>query len=119
MAAPQASAATVSGVSVEPGLGFGSSTSYGTGCSYTLTVNAEPGTRLRFHDIWSNHESSRNTSPDYATAGADGKASVIWKPSGPGEHTLVAYNQDAQEDRAQTSVTVGTGTNLGSICLVQ
>ncbi|MBF6236866.1 hypothetical protein IU474_07210 [Nocardia otitidiscaviarum] len=117
--APQANAASVSGISVEPGLSFGSSAAYGTGCSYTLTVHAEPGTQLRFRDIWPDHESWRNTSPDYATAGTDGKASVTWTPSGTGEHTLVAYNQNAPENRAQTSATVGTGTRLGPICLVR
>ncbi|MFI6866035.1 hypothetical protein [Nocardia sp. NPDC050406] len=108
LTAPSAPAA-ITDFTVAPGLG--SSTSYGTGCSYTATATATPGDYVSFYD-------SQNGSfdpPGAIQVPSSGKVTAQWTPASTGVHNLHAVQIGGQRD---LQVTVGTGVKLGPICLV-
>ncbi|MEV0248320.1 hypothetical protein AB0H76_17115 [Nocardia sp. NPDC050712] len=110
MTAPSAPA-WVTGISVAPGLSFGTSTTYGTSCPYTVTANATWGDYVYFYDY--NGGVFSPTGPLWV--GASGSVTAQWTPYVRGSHTLVAWGQHNQQT---TTVTVGSGTNVGFGCVV-
>ncbi|MEV6280043.1 hypothetical protein [Nocardia sp. NPDC051832] len=103
--------ALVSSINVSQGLSFGSSTVYGTGCSYTVTATASNGEAVLFWDF----NGGVFDPPGVIWVGSSGTAVAQWTPLTKGTHTLIAWG--AFNDR-QTQITVGTGFKLGNVCLV-
>ncbi|WP_069160867.1 hypothetical protein [Nocardia altamirensis] len=106
-----AAPATVNAIGVAPGLSFGSSTQYGTGCTYIATVTATPGDVVAFVDLTGAFDPV-----GWITVPASGTITAKWTPLLPGNHTLYAVRNSGEF--VQTSATVGTGLNLGFVCLV-
>ncbi|MFI9400789.1 hypothetical protein [Nocardia sp. NPDC052316] len=108
-AAPGAGA-TVTRVGLAPGLSFGSSTNYGTGCKYqaraAVTDAVQP---VVFYD---------NGIPFAVTRPSGGTALVDWVPATAGLHTISAVQ--APDDRiiAGVDMRVGTGMHVGNGCVV-
>ncbi|MFI9403637.1 hypothetical protein [Nocardia sp. NPDC052316] len=117
LAAPTAGAA-VTRIDIAPGLSFGSSGSYGTGCSYTVTATARPGVAVVFLDEVDGFRTTDTLKPVGPVADASGKASTTWTPAKKGEHKIWAAEYIAGETYFLTSVTVGTGLNAGPACVV-
>ncbi|QIS12075.1 hypothetical protein [Nocardia arthritidis] len=108
--APAAPAAVTS-ITITPGMSFGSSSQYGTGCSYTATANATPGDVIGFFDPTGSFDPS-----GWVTVSDSGSVTATWRPAVPGNHTLYAVRSTGEY--VQTSVAVGTGINLGPACVV-
>lgn len=108
-AAPEA-AATATQMRVLGDINFGSSTTYGTGCTYTVQVlvtNAvEPVTLLD------------NGIPIAVRVPDSGNALFTWIPAVPGPHRLEAVQAPDREPTVAGDVRVGTGTHLGYACVV-
>lgn len=117
LAAPTATAA-VTRIDVAPGLSFGSSGSYGTGCSYTVTATARPGVAVVFLDEVDGNRTDTTFKPVGPVADASGKASTTWTPVKKGEHKIWAAEYVQGETYFLTSVTVGTGISAGPACVV-
>ncbi|PXX60316.1 hypothetical protein DFR70_110156 [Nocardia tenerifensis] len=117
LAAPTAGAA-VTRIDVSPGLSFGSSNSFGTGCSYTVTATARPGIAVVFLDEVDGLRTTDTLKPVGPVADANGKASTTWTPAKKGEHKLWAAEYISGETYFLTTVTVGTGVNAGPACVV-
>ncbi|WP_156910451.1 hypothetical protein [Nocardia mangyaensis] len=103
--APQASAEIGARVVIEGG---GLSNGFGTGCAYTVAATANSGAGMDFYDngVWF-AATEGSSSPKTHTA--------RWVPATPGTHTLlITQNGDAKT----IVLTVGTGINAGSSCLV-
>ncbi|MEU0539797.1 hypothetical protein ABZ319_07990 [Nocardia sp. NPDC005978] len=112
LTAPGASA-QVWRVDVSAGTSIGLGTSqYGAGCSYTVTVQGRPGDAAWFYDI----EGYGTFSPQTVVIGTDGRASTSWTPQAAGWHRI--YADSYYGSAATGSITVGTGINLGSACVV-
>ncbi|KZM73527.1 hypothetical protein AWN90_33455 [Nocardia terpenica] len=117
-AAPDA-VADVTAVEVAPGMSFGSSGVYGTGCSYTITATAKPGTSVLFIDEVGGVRTQETLRPPGAPTGDTGKAQTVWTPDRAGVHTIWAGEYPTPGAAIVTSeVNVGTGINLGPACLV-
>ncbi|MEV6769554.1 hypothetical protein AB0N05_13095 [Nocardia sp. NPDC051030] len=100
-------------VSVASGssIGLGSS-QYGSGCSYTVTVEGRSGDTAWFYDTGA----YGTFSPQSVTIGSNGQATTSWTPQASGWHRIYA---DSYYGAAATdSFQVGTGINLGSACVV-
>ncbi|MEV0354440.1 hypothetical protein AB0H71_00075 [Nocardia sp. NPDC050697] len=108
-AAPEA-AATATQMRVLGDINFGSSTTYGTGCTYTVQVlvtNAlEPVTLLD------------NGIPIAVRVPDSGNALFTWIPAVPGPHRLEAVQAPDREPTVAGEVRVGTGVHLGYACVV-
>ncbi|MFC3964845.1 hypothetical protein [Nocardia jiangsuensis] len=107
--APEA-AATATQMRVLGDINFGSSTTYGTGCTYTVQVlvtNAvEPVTLLD------------NGIPIAVRVPDSGNALFTWIPAVPGPHRLEAVQAPDREPTVAGDVRVGIGTHLGYACVV-
>ncbi|MEV6274322.1 hypothetical protein [Nocardia sp. NPDC051832] len=105
LAAPQASAEIGTSVIIAGG---GLSNGYGTGCTYNVVANSNSTARIDVTDngVWIG-ASEGSPSPKTHT--------IKWTPATPGTHTLlVTQGQDSKT----IVLTVGTGINGGSSCLV-
>ncbi|MBL1077118.1 hypothetical protein JK358_22220 [Nocardia sp. 2] len=112
LAAPNASA-FVWRVDVSPGLAVGLGTSqYGSGCSYTVTVQGWSGDHAWLYDTGG----FGTFNPQTVTIGSDGRGTSTWTPHTTGWHRVWAdsYYGGAGSDW----INVGTGINLGSACVV-
>ncbi|MFE3262411.1 hypothetical protein ACFXPS_44125 [Nocardia sp. NPDC059091] len=109
IAAPQASAHTISGLTVEPGLGTG----FGTGCSYQVsaTVDADAERVIFIDNGWQIRGSTLQVSGN--------TASIRWTPTTTGMHVISAQFTMGDSAQKLTTIGVGTGIDLGSACLVQ
>ncbi|WP_336082089.1 hypothetical protein [Nocardia sp. SSK8] len=104
--APGASAG-VSQLTVKPNISVGSSTNYGTGCTYQLLARLSIGiVPVSYYD---NGELLAVVAP------TDGVAMYNWVPAYEGVHTLTAY-QDGIGSSA--TVSVGRGYRFGENCVV-
>ncbi|MFD0000467.1 hypothetical protein [Nocardia sp. NPDC127526] len=85
---------------------------YGSGCSYTVTVEGRSGDSAWFYDIGA----YGTFNPQSVTIGRDGRATTTWTPQATGRHRIYAdsYWGSAATDYFE----VGTGINLGSACVV-
>jgi hypothetical protein len=83
---------------------------YGTGCTYTLTVPAKPGSYVYFTD---NHAMIKGG----AQAVSGGVAKLDWTPTSVGEHHLRALEAPSGAVSVPKNVAVGQGLDLGSSCL--
>ncbi len=118
--APAASA-YITAITPTPGLSLGAN-SYGTGCTYPVTITGDPGDQV----VWVEDQVYRNGSWDHAATGVfgpvsavpgkPGKFTVSWTPNATGEHYLGAGHNQYREG-ASVKVNVGTGLNLGSSCV--
>lgn len=118
LTAPQASA-KVTGIDVAQGTSVGSSNSYGTGCSYTLTATSTgKNVAVIFMDEVNGVKTTADLSPVGRAVDAQGHASVTWTPTQAGTHTLWAADYVSGETYFTKQVTVGTGINLGPVCAV-
>lgn len=103
--APQASAEIGAQVMIAGG---GLSNGFGTGCGYQVVANSTSGAGMNFYDndVWFG-----------ATQGSPSPKTHVakWTPATTGTHTI----RITQNDDVKTIVlTVGTGINGGSSCLV-
>ncbi|WP_194817024.1 hypothetical protein [Nocardia sp. XZ_19_385] len=105
LAAPQASAEIGTSVIIAGG---GLSNGYGTGCTYSVIANSNSTARLDVADNGVLIGSSEGSSSPKTH-------NVKWTPATPGTHTLLV-TQGA--DSKNIVLTVGTGINGGSSCLV-
>ncbi|MFI6044827.1 hypothetical protein ACIA8C_24580 [Nocardia sp. NPDC051321] len=110
LTAPAAPAA-VSAVGVAPGLSFGSSTSFGTNCTYIATATAAPGDVVGFFDATGTFDPG-----GWLTVPSSGTVTAKWTPRLPGNHTVFAVHNSGAF--VSTAATVGNGVNLGPVCLV-
>ncbi|MGX1808372.1 hypothetical protein ACWIGI_21855 [Nocardia sp. NPDC055321] len=100
-------------VDVSAGTSIGLGTSqFGSGCSYTVTVQGRPGDGAWFYDV----EGYGTFSPQWVSIGADGRASTTWTPHSAGWHRI--YADSYYGGASSGSINVGTGINLGSACVV-
>lgn len=124
-AAPQAGA-TVTSVRVEQGQSFGSSADVrGTGCSYPVTVNTEPGKTVVVLDQLGDDPKTvdyKQFQPYELVADASGAARTTWTPDRRGAHKIVVLElKDGDDFDAyfpRNAMNVGTGINLGPACAV-
>ncbi|MFE3544715.1 hypothetical protein ACFXK0_17290 [Nocardia sp. NPDC059177] len=104
--APTASAG-VSQLTVKPNLSVGSSTNYGTGCTYQLLARLSVGiVPVSFYD---------NGVLLAVVAPTDGVAMLNWVPASTGIHTMTAYQDGIG---ASSTVSVGRGYQFGESCVV-
>ncbi|MEV0764492.1 hypothetical protein [Nocardia sp. NPDC050435] len=109
LAAPSAGA-TATGVRVLPDINFGSSTNYGTGCSYTVQAFVtDPVAPVQFYD---------NGIPLRTLRPSGGTVLLNWVPATPGVHTISVVQAPDDVVTAVVDVRVGTGTHLGYACIV-
>ncbi|MEV6555722.1 hypothetical protein AB0M22_08395 [Nocardia sp. NPDC051756] len=124
-AAPQAGA-TVSSVRVEQGQSFGSSAdARGTGCSYKVTVNTDPGkTVVVLDQIGDDPKTAdyKQFQPYELVADASGAARTTWTPDRKGPHKIVVLELRDDEDfdiySPRNAMNIGTGISLGPACVV-
>ncbi|MFE9578463.1 hypothetical protein ACFYO1_18880 [Nocardia sp. NPDC006044] len=124
-AAPQAGA-TVTSVHVDKGQSFGSSAdARGTGCSYPIVVNTDPGKKVVVLDQIGDDPNTadyKQFQPYELVADASGAARSTWTPDRKGPHKIVVLELRADEDydvySPRTAMNIGTGINLGPACVV-
>ena len=110
--APHAAAKPTS-ITVHPGSSIGS-TPYGTGCSYDVSAVVDAAgpvhfyTRLLPDGEWTEFNTINATGP--------GTVRVTWTPTETGE--IVVNANQAGVGASAPPVTVGTGINTGSSCIV-
>ncbi|GAA5092145.1 hypothetical protein [Nocardia iowensis] len=110
LAAPAAPAA-VTAIGLAPGMSFGTSTAYGTNCTYIATATATPGDVIGFVDPLGTFDPA-----GWITVPSSGTVTARWTPLVPGNHTVYAvHNSNAW---VSTAATVGNGVNLGFACVV-
>ncbi|WP_405494757.1 hypothetical protein [Nocardia sp. NBC_00511] len=107
VAAPGASA-YVSSVTVSSGSSIGGG--YGTNCSYTVTVNGSPN-----EYVWLYDSNSATFSPQQFSLGTGGTATSSFTPTSTGTHYVQAWSYNGSQ---WALLTVKTGINLGSACIV-
>lgn len=104
--APTASAG-VSQLSVLPGLSFGLSTDYGTGCTHQLLARLSVGIDpVSFYD---------NGALLAVVTPTDGIATFEWVPSSTGVHSLAAIQNGVGRG---IDVSVGRGYRFGESCVI-
>ncbi|MFB8005029.1 hypothetical protein [Nocardia sp. NPDC056000] len=103
--APQASA-SVTSVTVTSTSGG----KYGTGCSYKVTVKGTAS-----ESIWLYDSATSTFTPQQFTLDATGTSTSTWTPTVTGTHYVQAWSYNGSQ---WSTIEVGTGTNLGSSCLV-
>ncbi|RMI29016.1 hypothetical protein [Nocardia stercoris] len=106
LAAPHATANTITDFTVTPGLGNG----YGTGCSYQVSATVEEDAA---HVILLDNGWQPRNGPTPVLSG--NTITWTWIPAATGQHTLEARYDDASQT---VTVEVGNGINLGSACVV-
>ncbi|GAB4585686.1 hypothetical protein [Nocardia sp. IFM 10818] len=103
--APQAAAEIGAQVMIAGG---GLSNGFGTGCNYQVVANSSSGAGMNFYDngVWFG-----------ATQGSSSPKTHVapWTPATTGTHAIL-ITQDG--DSKTIMLTVGTGINAGSSCLV-
>ncbi|GAB2512773.1 hypothetical protein [Nocardia heshunensis] len=107
LTAPDAGA-YVTSVTVATGSSIGGG--YGTNCSYTVTVNGSPN-----EYVWLYDSASGSFNPQQFSLGSGGTATSSWTPTATGQHYVQAWSYNGSQ---WALVTVGTGINLGSACVV-
>ncbi|MFD3592430.1 hypothetical protein ACFWU5_06845 [Nocardia sp. NPDC058640] len=112
LAAPPASADAIS-VTVDPGFSIGLTTSFGMGCSYKVTAAVSGLDNIVY---FTDEGGGASFNPNYVTSNS-GIAETTWTPATPGIHTIRAVHFSGGGPAA-TIVTVGTGINTGSGCVV-
>ncbi|PXX62225.1 hypothetical protein DFR70_10792 [Nocardia tenerifensis] len=125
VAAPHAGA-TVTSIRVDKGQSFGSSAdARGTGCSYPVTVNTDPGkTVVLLDQIGDDPQSAdyKQFQPYELVADASGAARTTWIPDRKGPHKIVVLEllegDDFEVYGLRNAMNVGTGINLGPACVV-
>ncbi|MEU0545132.1 hypothetical protein [Nocardia sp. NPDC005978] len=103
--APQASA-YVTSVTVTSTSGG----KYGTGCSYKVTVKGSAS-----ENIWLYDSAAAGFDPQQLVLDATGTGTSTWSPTSTGTHYVQAWSYNGSQ---WATLEVGTGTNLGSACLV-
>ncbi|WP_067689083.1 hypothetical protein [Nocardia jejuensis] len=103
--APQASAAVTS-VTVTSTSGG----KYGTGCPYKVTVKGTAN-----ESIWLYDSATSTFTPQQFTLDTTGTSTSTWTPTSTGTHYVQAWSYNGSQ---WATLEVGTGTNLGSSCLV-
>ncbi|GAB2508649.1 hypothetical protein [Nocardia heshunensis] len=88
--------------------GGGFSNGFGTGCTYQVIANGTGPSGMTFYDNGTQFATTEG-SPTPKTQTAN------WTPTTPGPHTLLITQADTTKTIA---LTVGTGINAGSSCLV-
>ncbi|MFF2552272.1 hypothetical protein ACFVUS_14795 [Nocardia sp. NPDC058058] len=110
LAAPAGGTATR--VGAEPGLSFGSATSYGTGCGYMINAYVDdPSTPVVFYD----------NGIQFAVARPSGAlAQARWTPATVGPHriTVVQHSAPGEDVVPWLDLTAATGLSSGSGCYV-
>lgn len=107
-----AAPAGITEFALAPGGGTGSSpASYGTHCTYTATVTAEPGEFVSFYDS----QKGSFDPPGVILVGRSGTVTAEWTPEVAGRHELHAVNIGSEQS---LEVEVGSGLDLGSACPV-
>lgn len=103
--APQASAEIGTQIMIAGG---GLSNGYGTGCQYSVVANSSSALGMDFYDngVWFAASEGSQTPKTHHGA---------WTPATTGTHVIVVTQG---EDSKTIPVTVGTGINGGSSCLV-
>ncbi|WP_282776855.1 MULTISPECIES: hypothetical protein [unclassified Nocardia] len=103
--APQAAAEIGARVVIAGG---GLSNGFGTGCAYEVVATGDTGAGMDFYDngVWF---AATPAAPEPKTHVA------TWIPATPGTHTIRVTQNGAAKDIV---LTVGTGINAGSSCLV-
>ncbi|MFI9505600.1 hypothetical protein [Nocardia sp. NPDC052566] len=105
LSAPQASAEIGARVVIAGG---GLSNGVGTGCAYEVVATGATGAGMNFYDNGALFAATQASSaPKTHTA--------RWTPATPGTHTILVTQND---DSKTIVLTVGTGINAGSSCLV-
>ncbi|WP_433657845.1 hypothetical protein ACQPW1_39155 [Nocardia sp. CA-128927] len=122
LAAPEAGA-TVTSIRIERGQGFGSSESArGTGCSYTVIAQTDPGKEVVFLDEVDADVSYTPFRPAGVVADASGTASTTWTPAKRGQHHVWVVERVSEDEgegySTATPLTIGTGFNVGPACVV-
>ncbi|APA98850.1 hypothetical protein [Nocardia seriolae] len=107
LAAPDASA-YVSSVNISSGSSIGGG--YGTTCSYTVTVNGSP-----YEYVWLYDSNTATFGTQQFSLGSGGTGTSSWTPSSTGVHFVQAWSYNGSQFAV---VTVRTGINLGSACIV-
>ncbi|MFE3103273.1 hypothetical protein [Nocardia tengchongensis] len=107
LAAPDA-AAYVSSVNIATGTSIGGG--YGTNCAYTVTVNGSPN-----EYVWLYDSNAASFNPQQFGLGTGGTATSSWTPTSTGTHYVQAWTYNGSQ---WATVTVNTGINLGSACVV-
>ncbi|MDV7246378.1 MULTISPECIES: hypothetical protein [Rhodococcus] len=126
-------AADVVDVTIVPGLSVGPTTAFGVGCTYLAVATtadslSTPSERdVTFLDY--NSETRGSFGPEiatffpqnfvsdyYVTPVVFDHALVLWTPTVPGEHNLMAYQTSA--GGPVETVTVNPGTPIGPACIV-
>ncbi|MFB7717694.1 hypothetical protein [Nocardia sp. NPDC056100] len=110
LAAP--AGATATRVGAEPGLSFGSASSYGTGCGYMINAYVDdPSTPVVFYD----------NGIQFAVARPSGAlAQARWTPATVGPHriTVVQHSAPGEDVVPWLDLTAATGLSSGSGCYV-
>ncbi|MFF2555154.1 hypothetical protein ACFVUS_29410 [Nocardia sp. NPDC058058] len=83
---------------------------YGTGCSYKVTVKGSAS-----ESIWLYDSAASTFSPQQFALDATGTSTATWTPTATGTHYVQAWSYNGSQ---WATIEVGTGTNLGSSCLV-
>ncbi|MGV9667444.1 hypothetical protein [Nocardia niigatensis] len=109
LAAPDAGA-YVTSVTVSNGSAISLGGGHGTNCSYTLTVNGSPN-----EYVWLYDSVSATFNPQQFSLGSGGTATSTWTPTATGIHYVQAWSYNGSQ---WATVTVKTGMNLGSACVV-
>ncbi|MCM6772602.1 hypothetical protein NDR87_00035 [Nocardia sp. CDC159] len=121
LTAPTVSA-YITAVTPTPGIGLGGA-SYGTGCTYKVTITGAPGDRVWMEDlVFVNGQYDHNAGPTVfgpvrEIEGQPGKFTVDWTPNAIGDHWVSAGHNPATREGASVKVTVTRGINLGSSCI--
>lgn len=108
-AAPDA-AATATRMRVLADINFGSSTDYGTGCTYTVQVLLNDA--IGPVTLFDNGIRVATIPPQ------GGTALFTWIPATPGPHRLEALQEPDREPTVFADVRVGVGQHLGYACVV-
>jgi hypothetical protein len=111
-----AAAADVVDVTVMPGLGSPAGV-YGSGCTYLVVARATDSRPVSFIDY--NTASTffpQNLFPYWLTPVVVDRAYVLWTPTAPGGHAIMAYQSSA--GGPVENVTVDAGAPVGPSCIV-
>ncbi|WP_020107000.1 hypothetical protein [Nocardia sp. 348MFTsu5.1] len=101
----------VQAITVAPGPGLGTSAQHGSGCTYKVTIAADPGGGLvHFED------SAPATFSRLSPVPADRTIEILWTPLGPGPHLINVLQADQATSQSE-AIEVAVGHDLGSSCV--
>lgn len=83
---------------------------YGTGCPYQVTIKGSAN-----ENVWLYDSAASSFAPQQLVLDATGTSASTWTPSSTGTHYVQAWSYNGSQ---WATLEVGTGTNLGSACLV-